>query len=326
MNTFRFLPSYLLKLSPGVQVLLLEMGMKSLNNIARQCRVVRPDVGAVTNVGEAHAGSLGGLNRIVMAKQELIDGLKNGATLYLNADCSRSKKLSTRNFHGTVYKFGIDSPSDIQATNIRYTPRGMTFEANIAGKQGTFFIPTWGEHNVYNAMAAIGIARSLGISIPRIQKGLERARLPRMRLQQIRGTNRRILINDAWNANPSAMKAGLSVLRDLSGKRKAIAVLGDMKELGKYTREAHREIGRFVARINLHQLITYGYYAKEIGRTAISHGMSPQRVIHFTSRESLIRHLKNSPSGSMIYFKASRKFKFEKIVNTLTARSAQNNK
>ncbi|WP_170109672.1 UDP-N-acetylmuramoyl-tripeptide--D-alanyl-D-alanine ligase [Melghirimyces profundicolus] len=317
LNTFSFLPSYLLRLSSKDQVLLLEMGMKSLNNIARQCRVVRPEVGAVTNVGEAHAGSLGGLDRVVKAKQELIDGLRKGGTLFLNADCPRSRRLSTRRFQGKVHTFGIQHPSDIQANHLRYTPFGMSFDVKMEGKRGTFRIPTWGEHNVYNALAAIGIARALGMDFSSIKRGLERVKLPKMRLQRLAGTRGRVLINDAWNANPTAMRAGLTVLKHLSGKRTSVAVLGDMQELGNYTWTAHRQVGRFVARMNLDRLVTYGRESREIGKAAVAAGMSPKRVIHFTSRESLIRYLRNTPPRSMIYFKASRKLKLEKIVDSL---------
>ncbi|SDC14449.1 UDP-N-acetylmuramoyl-tripeptide--D-alanyl-D-alanine ligase [Melghirimyces thermohalophilus] len=320
LNTFRYLPSYLLRLSPGDQVLSLEMGMKSLDNIASQCRIVRPEVGAVTNVGEAHAGSVGGLNRVVQAKQELIDGLRSGSTLYLNADCQRSRQLSTRRFQGKVYTFGIHQPADIQGGNLRYTTRGTIFDVKMDGKRGTFFIPTWGKHNIYNALAAIGIARSLGSSLRKIKSGLQRVELPKMRLQRLQGAARRVLINDAWNANPTAMKAGLTVLNSISGTRPAIAVLGNMMELGSYTRSAHREVGRFAAQLNLHQLITYGREAREIGKTAIAEKMNPQRVIHFHSRQSLLRHLRNTPPRSIIYFKASRKQKFERIVNALANR------
>lgn len=322
LNTFSFLPSYLLRLSPGDQLLLLEMGMKSFNNIASQCRVVRPEVGAVTNVGEAHAGSLGGVNRVVKAKQELIDGLKPGGTLFLNADCPRSKHLSTHRFRGTVLTFGIRNPADIQGTNLRYTSRGMAFDTIMKGKKGRFFIPTWGDHNVLNALAAIGIARTLGIDFNRIREGLARVQLPRMRLQKIKGTKGRTLINDAWNANPTAMKAGLTVLKHLSSKRPAIAVLGEMMELGHHTRAGHHEVGNFAARIPLHQLITYGRNAREIGKAAIARGMDPHRIIHFQSRDALLRYLLKTPAESVIYFKASRKQKFEKIVNALAHRSS----
>lgn len=320
LNTFTYLPTYLLRLRPGDQILLLEMGMKSLNNIARQCRVVPPHIGAVTNVGEAHAGSLGGLDIVVKAKQELVDGMRPGGILYLNADCERSRRLSTRRFHGTLRTFGIKNSADIRAENIRYGTKGMTFDVRTRRERFSCSIPHWGDHNVLNALAAIGICRSLGYSIKDIQRGLARSRPPRMRLQLMKSKSGKLLINDAWNANPSAMKAGLTVLKNIAvgTKRIPIAVLGDMKELGHYTITGHRDVGAHAARQSLTLLVTYGTVAREIGRAAIAQGMNSKRVVHFSSRSGLIRFLRNAPKNSVIYFKGSRKLKMEKIVDELT--------
>ena len=317
LNTYTFLPSYLVRLSPGHRILLLEMGMKSLNNIARQCKVVRPEIGAVTNVGEAHVGSLGGLDRVVRAKQELIDGMRPGGTLFLNADDLRSRKLSTHRFSGMVYTFGIRSPADFRAHSVRYTARGMEFRVRLGQTDHTFRIPVFGVHNVYNALVAIGIARILQVPIRDIQEGLAHFQPPKMRLQFVPGHGGRTLINDAWNANPTAMMEGLKVLKYVSGSRPAVAVLGDMLELGNLTRWGHQQVGRFVAKIAPDWLITIGKNAREIGVTAVSQGMNPSRVRHFSSREGAARFLRQLPEKAVIYFKASRKLHFEKLVKQL---------
>gem|GEM_PF-310314 len=319
LNTYSFLPSYLVRLSPGHQILLLEMGMKSLNNIARQCRVVRPEIGAVTNVGEAHVGSLGSLDRVVRAKQELIDGMRPGGILFLNADDPRSRKLSTHRFRGIVRTFGIRNPADVRAHSVRYTARGMEFRVRLDKMDYVFRIPVFGVHNVYNALAAIGIARALHVPIRDIQEGLARFQPPKMRLQFVAGRGGRTLINDAWNANPTAMMEGLKVLKHVAGGRPAVAVLGDMLELGGLSRWAHQQVGRFVAKITPDWLVTVGKDAREIGRTAVSHGMNPSRVRHFSSREGAARFLQQLPRNAVIYFKASRKLHFEKLVRQLRA-------
>lgn len=318
LNTFRFLFSYLARLKPHHRVLLLEMGMKSLNNIARQCKIVRPHIGAVTNVGEAHVGSLGNLDIVVKAKQEMVDGVRAGGTLFLNADDARSQKLNTRRFRGRVRTFGIKNRADIQGSHVRYTKKGMAFDARFNGKTYSFFIPTYGIHNVYNALVAIGIAHQFGASISDIQKGLANAQLPKMRLQFLSGRSGRLLINDAWNANPTAMIAGLSVLKNISKNRPTIAVLGDMLELGHLTYSSHQKVGRFVARIRPNQLVTVGNKGKIIAQTAIQAGMDPARVFNYSSIESVTRHLLHrTPSRSIIYFKASRKLHLEKVVKQL---------
>ncbi|RAL22557.1 UDP-N-acetylmuramoyl-tripeptide--D-alanyl-D-alanine ligase [Thermoflavimicrobium daqui] len=300
-------------------MLLLEMGMKSLYNIKRQCSIVRPHIGVVTNVGEAHVGSLGNLDIVVKAKQEIIDGMRPRGTLFLNADDARSRKLNTRNFIGKIRTFGIKNPAYIRGRNVHYTSRGMKFEAKINGKIYPFFIPTFGIHNVYNALAAIGVSLSMGVPIKAIQTGLARFHAPQMRLQLIRGQASRLLINDAWNANPTAMAAGLHVLKNIAGSRPTIAVLGDMLELGRLTYSSHQRIGRLIARLNIDHLITIGKNARIIAQSAIQSGFDRSRVTVCHSREEVLYHLSYAPRNALIYFKASRKLHLEKIVKRFKA-------
>lgn len=319
LNTVSFLPSYLCRLSPGDHVLLLEMGMKSRGNIARQCRVVRPKFGAITNVGEAHLGSLGSAENILKAKQELIDGMRDGGVVWLNADNTRSRRLRTDHRKVKRYWFGVERPAHVQATHIRYTARGMSFRVNLNNTSYTFTIPTYGVHNVYNALTAIGLCYSMGLSISDIQTGLATFKPPHMRQELIRGKNGTLLINDAWNANPTAMKAGLRVLLDIAGRRKSIAVLGDMKELGSYTRQAHVEVGNHIARYPVDQLVTVGRHAYTIAQQAIKKGFDKRNVFCYGTREAALRHLFRVPPGCVIYFKASRSLHFERIVKALRA-------
>lgn len=319
LNTLSFLPNYLVRLNPQHQLLLLEIGMKSLNNIRRQCNVVKPHIAVVTNVGEAHAGSLGGLHQVVRAKQEMVDGVRSDGILYINADDERSKKLNLSRTKATIRTFGLSPKANIRGKNIRYTTKGMHFNAIIAGKQHTFFIPTFGKHNVYNALAAIGIASSMGVSISTIKKGLAQFQPPKMRLQLIGKRNGKTFINDAWNANPTAMKAGLSVLKNIAFKKSSIAVLGDMLELGKVSTKAHHNIGRYVANLHLDQLVTIGSFGKKIADSAITNGMSSKKVFTFYRHAPLIHHLQTKiPPKAVVYFKASRKLHLEKVIRAIS--------
>jgi UDP-N-acetylmuramoyl-tripeptide--D-alanyl-D-alanine ligase len=317
LNTFSFLPTYLTRLKPHHKLLLLEMGMKSLNNIARQCRIVRPNVGVVTNVGEAHAGSLGGLNQVVRAKQEIVNGIRPGGILFLNADDARSRRLNTSRFNGKIRTFGIKNRADLIADNIHFTSRGMRFNVRIGSTSFPVIIPVFGVHNVYNALAAIGIARTFGAKVEEIQKGLATFQPPKMRLQFIQTKSGRLLINDAWNANPASMTAGLDVLKHLPSNRPKIAVLGDMLELGSYTRTAHESIGKHVVGTGLDQLVTIGKNGRLIALAAVARGMNPRKVSSFYSYHALVRHLLTTPKNAILYFKASRSLHLEKVVQNL---------
>lgn len=318
LNTVSYLPGYLSRLENQHNALLLEMGMNSLNNIKRQCNIVRPQIGVVTNVGEAHAGNLGGLDYVVKAKQELVDGVKVGGVLLLNADDHRSSKLSVAKFRGKLLRFGINQPADIRATNVSYNNKGMIFKVLVKGQQHHFFIPTFGKHNVYNALAAIGATCAMGIPFSSIQKGLAHFKIPKMRLQFLSTPKGRMLINDAWNANPTAMKAGLEVLKNVGKGRHSIAVLGDMLELGKLSPIAHQTVGKYVAKLGVNQLVTIGPNARIIASTAIQYGIPRKRVFSYSSHDQVATHLlKTTTSNSLIYFKASRKLHLEKIVSRM---------
>lgn len=317
LNTFSFLPSYLTRLTGKEKLLLLEMGMKSLNNIRKQCQIVHPEIGAVTNVGEAHASSLGGLHLIVKAKQEMVDGVRKNGTLILNADDLRSRKLKTGRFQGKILTFGITRPAHIRGKNIRYSRNGMTFDAVLQGRSFSVSLPIYGTHNVYNALAAIGIAWAFGATIPEMKKGLATFKAPKMRLEFIQTKSGRILINDAWNANPTALRAGLDVLKNVSGSRPAIAVLGDMLELGEYSHQAHIQSGKFVAKLGLTRLITLGKRGKIIAQSAIASGMNPKKVLACHQPGQALHCLARTPKNAVIYFKASRSLHFERLVKQL---------
>lgn len=314
LNTFTFLPFYLVRLKAHHQLLLLEVGMKSLYNIQRQCEIVKPQIGAVTNVGEAHAGSLGNLSLVARAKQELVDGIRPGGTLYVNADDPGSKKLITSRCKGRVLTFGVRHSADIKGKNIRYTKSGMSFEAIINKKTHSLFIPVFGTHNVYNALAAIGIARSSGATMTEIKRGLASFQAPRMRLQLLQGSSGRLLINDAWNANPTSMIAGLDVLRNLSSLKPTVAVLGDMLELGDLAYQSHHKVGKHVADIKVDYLITIGPNAKWIAEGARENGMQKDKISSYQSIDPVLKKLSSLPKNATIYFKASRKWKLENLV------------
>ncbi|MBA4494464.1 UDP-N-acetylmuramoyl-tripeptide--D-alanyl-D-alanine ligase [Paenactinomyces guangxiensis] len=317
LNTFSFLPSYLVRLQSKHNLLLLEMGMKSLNNIRKQCQVVHPEIGVVTNVGEAHVGSLGNLDMIVQAKQEMIDGVRQGGTLFLNADDKRSRKLNVNGFKGKLKTFGIDNKADIRANNIRYTRNGMSFNVVLNGAAYPFFIPVYGIHNVYNALAAIGVTHEFGATLQEMQKGLATFRAPKMRMQFIHSRSGRLLINDAWNANPSAMAAGLQVLKNIAPHRPAVAVLGDMLELGHLTKSAHEYIGKYVAQLGIDRLVTIGKNGKIIAASAVKNGMDNRNVFSYATRDQVVNHIARTPKNSIVYFKASRKLRLEKVVQRL---------
>ncbi|MBN2909019.1 UDP-N-acetylmuramoyl-tripeptide--D-alanyl-D-alanine ligase [Polycladomyces sp. WAk] len=317
-NVFSCIPSHFFRLRPSHQVVVLEMGMANFGNIRSQCLFSKPSIGIITNVGRAHAGKLGSsVENVARAKQEMIDGLRPGGIIVLNADDPGTRKLSLRRFQGKVVTFGIYRPANVRAQNIRFTRKGISFEVNST----PYFIPVWGTHNVYNALAAIAVGRLMKVPTESIRRGLRSFTPPPMRLQPLRGINGHTLINDAYNANPDSMIAGLKVLKKIGAGRTTVAVLGDMSELGRLTESGHREVGREVARLQISYLFTIGPRARSIAAAAKEAGMPGSRIRSFSSGMSLVNHLRhNLPAGSVLYFKASRSMKLEQCIKPLRLR------
>lgn len=323
-NLAAFTPGHMVSLNPQHQVAVLEMGMASFHNIQRQCAYSKPKIGVVTNVGEAHVGKLGhSLENVAKAKQELIDGLHPNGTLVINADDVGSKRLVVSRFRGKVIRISIKNPADLKATEVIFTENGMSFKVGNV----PYRIKSLGEHNVYNALAAIAVAQTLNVPTESIQEGLVNYTPPAMRLQKLPGINGYLLINDAYNANPSSMIAGLKVLKQLAKNRKSVAILGDILELGQYSAKGHARVGNFIAANPPDYLITIGSDAQIIARTAAK-GMPTSRIRSFATREQAYRFIKSSiPAGAVLYFKASRKMALEKLVKQLrkgTFSSAKN--
>lgn len=303
---------------PSHRAVVLEFGMRASGVIRRHCKLIRPDIGVITNVGTAHIGNFGGdIRKVAFAKSELIHNMRQNGSLFLNADDVNSDYLRTKGFQGKIITVGTKENADYKAQNIMSTPGGTFFTVNLTGTPYKFFIPMLGYHNIYNALFAVAIGYSFGLSANQIAKGLRSAKkLPR-RLHVYRLAQGIQVIDDTFSANPIAVKAALDVLANKGGRRK-IAVLGSMQELGNISIQAHRSIGAYAARKNLHYIFTYGREAKWIQKGAIEAGFAPTRAAHFISREKLHRHLvRVVQPHSTILVKGSHAIQMNKTVNYL---------
>jgi UDP-N-acetylmuramoyl-tripeptide--D-alanyl-D-alanine ligase len=273
------------------RAVVLEFGLLRKGNIRQHCRVIQPNMGVITNIGTAHIGNFNGrITDVAKAKSELIRYMNRDGIIFLNADCPYSRKLTEPSyrgrFAGKCVTVGIKNPATIRAYNVRYEKNGMRFECMLRGEEYSFYIPVPGKHNIYNALFAIAVARSLGFSPQEIQEGLRRfVRSPR-RLRRYKLPNGILVIDDTFSANPHAVKAAVDVL-DQVGKARKIAVLGSMLEMGRYKVKGHRDVGRYVGKKKVDYLFTLGDSARHIAEGAIRSGMPAERVIHCRSKAQL---------------------------------------
>lgn len=310
------LPLTLLALDDGVEAAVVEMAMRGSGEIAALSRIARPEGAVVTSINETHLERLGTVSRIAAAKGELLEHILPGGFALLNVESPFIKREAKR-CRGKVIFYGMGRPADLVAQDLRLEREGFSFNAVFEGERHAFYLPVPGRHNVLNALAAIGVGRELGLTVEEIAAGLAAVSLTGMRLEILEAGGLTI-INDAYNASPASTRAALEVLKDMSGGRRAVAVLGNMLELGPHAVEIHKEIGRKAVGPGLDYLITVGNLAAAAAEGAVQAGMAWDRVFPCTEHAVALKILKGLLlNGDVVLVKGSRGMKMETIVREL---------
>lgn len=262
LNNEYGLPLSLLRTSDAAAASVVEIGVNHPGEMRPLADLAAPDIGVVTNVGSAHLGNFPSVDAIAVEKGQLVQALRSGGTAVLNADDPRVAAYAA-SLAGPVVTFGIERAADVRARHCEdLGAAGCRFEVDGVPLES----PLPGRHNIANVLAALAVARVLGIGAERLRGGVARLRPASMRgaVRQVGGVT---LIDDCYNANPDAMEAMLEVLRRTSAQRR-IAVLGEMRELGTRSRELHRRVGEATARAGLDYLVAVGGDAAEIAAAA----------------------------------------------------------
>jgi UDP-N-acetylmuramoyl-tripeptide--D-alanyl-D-alanine ligase len=313
LNNHLGVPLTLLKLAAEHRSAVVEMGMSARGEIDRLARLTDPDVAVITNIGPAHLEFLKTLDNVAEAKGELLDNLKNTGIAVLNADDPYFDKLKKK-FNGAVLSFGIDGKADVSASAVTQGKDFTDFTITSDDSRVDVRLRTVGKHNIYNALAAAAAARAVGMPGEAVKLGLDDF-VPVAMRSELRQVEGRTVLADYYNANPSSMEAALSALVSLRTNGKAIAVLGDMLELGDVSEEAHRSIGRMAATLAVDILITIGQRAQDIAAGARDAGMPEGHILSAASQVDAADLLKrNSRPGDVILIKGSRGMKLEKIL------------
>lgn len=313
------LPLTVLSLNEDTEIAVLEMGMSAKGEIEFLTKLARPDIAIITNIGEAHLQDLGSRDAIADAKMEIVQGLsKDGLFLYMGDEPLLTEKVQELTGHRKK-TFGKSVENDIHPINIKQEETGSTYSINLAPEQ-SLFIPVLGEYNVINSLAAILTGLELGLSMSEIKDGLSSIKLTAMRMEMLDGMNGIKIINDAYNASPTSMKAALNLVMDLDESRTKIVVLGDMLELGENEKEFHHEIGRFLQPAKVKFVFTFGELGKYIAEEAVKQ-FETGRVFSFLNKQELIQSIKSLNQGNeLILVKASRGMELEEVVNALIER------
>lgn len=299
--------------------MVVELGMSELGEISRLTDIVKPTVAVITNIGTAHIGILGSRENILRAKLEILEGLQSDGKVVINNDNDLLHQWSL-NSSGRydVVTYGMENVSNVMAYNTVFTEEGSDYDVDVKGKTYRVHIGIGGNHFVSNSLCAIAVGRIFHISMEHILDGIAHFELTKRRMQVEKLPNQVTIINDCYNANCDSMKAAVEYLSKLDDYTK-IAVLGDMLELGEYSEELHKEVGKKVSKEKIDILITVGTEAKGIAAEAYKEGMDAQNIYVFENNEQAINLLKEfiQKGNVAVLIKASNGMNFQEIANAI---------
>ena len=315
LNNHFGVPLTLFNLNKEHEAAVIEMGMSNFGEIEYLANMVQPQIGIISNVGYSHVEYLGSREGIFKAKMEVTANFDSNSLLIINGDDDCLKTLKDKDLVYQLKTFGFEKNNDIYCEDYKMTDDSTTFTAVIDGKQEEFFIPTVGEHNIYNAMAAILVGIKLNMTIEEIKEGLKNFQCTKNRLDIIK-TNNITIIDSVYNAGIDSMNATLSILGRYDNRR--VAILGDMFEMGEYAEFAHRQVGKFAAN-NMDVMVAIGKDAEYIVKELIETGVNPENLYHFNTKEEAIDRLDNIiKENDVVLVKASRGMHLEKVVEYLS--------
>ncbi len=315
------LPCTVLGLTTSHQLAVLEFGVDREGQTTRLADIARPTIGVITNVGADHLEYFGSVAGSARAKAELLARLPRDGTVLLNADDPYYRSFRRR-ARCAVVSFGFNRRADIRGSHIQRQGARTEFRLHVSGhpRPHRMVLRVHGTHNVLNALAAIAVGHTLGLSVAATTTGLSRFRAAAMR-SQVLSRQGLTVIQDCYNANPDSMKAAVTLLQEFGGGKRTIAVLGDMLELGAEAQTCHASVGAFLADSRITCLIACGQFGAALADGAASRGMDPSGIFvtpHVGDATRVLNHL--AQPGDVVLLKASRGVGLERLLDGLALR------
>jgi UDP-N-acetylmuramoyl-tripeptide--D-alanyl-D-alanine ligase len=300
-----------------MQMLVVEMGTDKPGDMVQLLKLVKPQVGVMTSIKPVHLGEgqFKDMDDIFEEKKKLVESLPEKAYAVLNADdpfiVTLRDKLACRKL-----LYGLSEIADLRAHEVRNTEEGLAFTLSYKDQVTQGVVPILGEFHIHILLSAVAVALTQGFTLEEAVKALAEFKLPPGRMNPITGLNDALIIDSSYNASPETVKVALDTLKGFEGRK--IAVLGNMNELGEYTEQLHRAVGKYAAdKTDL--LVTVGEHAKHIGEEAVLHGLPADRVSHYDEALAAAENLKKIISrGDILLVKGSQnRVRLEKLVKAL---------
>lgn len=264
---------YLLSIDEQTDAAVFETAVGAPGDLTNAAAYLKPNIGIITNIGEHHLNYCKTIEGYIAAKGEIMKALEPNGVLIVNADDERTQTLDLINFKGKLITIGIDANCTFRASQVYYGVKGMYFTLHHKDITECMFVPGLGVHQVYNALCAIAAAHEIGMPLEQISERLKSFETLNKQLQIIDGLNGSTIIDDTWSLTTTSLKAAMHVLQAVGHKKRKVAVIGTVTDLGSWGYIIHELAGDIINEVGTDVLITIGKHArimadrvKEIGK------------------------------------------------------------
>ena len=317
-------PLTVLHADPATAHFVVEMGARGDGQISYLCDIAQPAVGVVLNVGTAHLGEFGSREAIAQAKGELVEALPDSGLAVLNADDHLVRQMAALT-QARVLTFGTTLRADVRAEDVALDDQGRP-RFTLVSPQGKtpVVMELLGAHQAVNAAAAAAVALGAGVPLAEVASGLEAARpVSPWRMERHVRTDGVIVINDAYNASPDAMRSALHTLAAMgggAGGRRTVAVLGEMRELGDTSASEHDAIGRLAARLGVDLLVVVGEDATGLLQGARGEESWRGESVQVGDADTAVAYVRDQlRGGDVVLVKAARAAGLERVAAALVS-------
>jgi UDP-N-acetylmuramoyl-tripeptide--D-alanyl-D-alanine ligase len=313
------------------EILILEMGVDRPGDMKYLHNIVKCKIGVITLIGPVHLEFFGHIKNIQNEKSELIKNLPADGWAILNYDNEKTRQIANVS-RAKILTYGFDEGARVRAQEVIFSftekqginnLKGTSFKLSYNGSFVPVLLPkVIGYGVVYAALAGAAVGIAYGMNLVSISEALRAYDSPRGRMNLIPGIKNTLIIDDSYNSSPQSAIAALNIVKMIPGAKnmRKFVVLGDMLELGSYSEEGHRLVGKQVVKAKINKLIVVGERARDIARGAEEAGMGSDYIFQFPDPETAGRFLQNRiKEGDLILIKGSQGVRMEKIVKEIMA-------
>ncbi|MEC2057291.1 UDP-N-acetylmuramoyl-tripeptide--D-alanyl-D-alanine ligase [Peribacillus psychrosaccharolyticus] len=311
---------YLVQFDEDTDAAVMEMGVAGPNQLWHSARHFRPTIGIITKISTDHMEDFKSQEAYFKEKIQMLNAVGEHGTIILNTDDEYSQRIPLKQFKGRILFFGKSTQAHFRAGEIDFNheKHGMDFILFYGRRKFNCFVPGYGTHNVYNALAAFAAVTEAGVPIETAIERLNDFRHVRSHLEFHKGIRNCLVIDDTWNTNTTSIEAALEVLRETSNGKRTVAVLGNVAEMGEHTLIEHQKIGELVVANQTDVLITVGKNANQIGEKAAELGKNKSQIHHASSKKELMKLLiRYATEDSIILMKTSMRSSYKDVMKQL---------